>query len=335
MSESPWITSESDQALDTAERQVLTSLSSQLQATGGEVPGSWVETYRAAGRAALAKVLPGPAWLYIRIDLNQAEDEHLVTAHQLKPVLNRLVDDRMILKYWILYKADNYFHIRLRLFGDAPRLRSEALPALMQALQPGGEAAKVAACTELLYEPETALFGGPWGLEQVHDLFYHDSRFVMDWRQLTDQERAGLSNHQVSVMMIQHLLRAAGLDAFERWDVYNKLQQLRPSEEQADLEAAWQENQEDFAPLLQVNPADLIAAVEPAAQQVLSAYVEGLAQVGAALWEGQRTGRLDRGLRQILATTICFHWNRMRFGGDEQALLAHHLAEAAKPLDDV
>jgi protein-L-isoaspartate(D-aspartate) O-methyltransferase len=287
----------------------------------------------AAGRAALAKEVPDENWVYLRIELKRMAVARRILQKVLYPTLLKLSRRGVIQRFWYLLKHDPQCHLRLRIFGPTEQLRQEALTAVMQALRPGSPRSAVTVCRELVYEPETSLFGGEWALEQVHELFYYDSRFAMGWMGVEPEESANLSAHQVSVIALQHLLRAAGLDGFEQWDVWQKVVKVRPGN-QAELEEAWQAYQRDMRLLVGIDPHVVAKAMAATGHALLAEYADGLTFVGGKLWQGLKEGRLQRGLRQVLATAIVFHWNRMLFTAGEQTMLAHFMTRAMAPMQD-
>jgi thiopeptide-type bacteriocin biosynthesis protein len=323
-----------DQALLEGEQNVLEWLRTRAP-TGGEArtAGRWIEAFMGAGRAALAQEVPTENWLYLRIELPDLKVAKRVITKSLYPVLTKLAAKGTIRRFWFLLKGDTCYHLRLRIFGETATLRSAAIEALMKALRPGEPRSGVTVCRELIYEPETALFGGPWAMELVHEFFHHDSLFTMAWMGLPQQENGGLSHHQVSVIMLLHFLRSAGLDAFEQWDVWTKVYKLRPGNVE-ELALAWEAQQEGFRLLMYVDPKVVQDAVAAKGSKILNDYYEGVGSVGARLWEGNRTGRLERGLRHVVATNVVFHWNRFLFSGNEQVMMAYFLSKAAAPLED-
>lgn len=314
------------------ERQVIERMRVPVQAEADDVPGRWIEAYTAAGRRALEQVQQEADWLYLRIELTSDRPVRRVLTKVLRPVLGELTARGLVRRFWFLVKRDTHLHIRLRVFGPNQTLGA-VMQALVSALRPGSGRSGVRNCLRLCYEPEMALFGGPWGLEQIHDLFHHDSRFALAWEALSDEERRGLSIHQISPIMLRHFLSSAGLDEFECWDVWNQVWQLRQYGDQAELAALWERDREAFALLLGVDVAALSDQLGSAARKVLREYTAGLRQVGSALGEGQRQGLLERGLRRILATSILFHWNRIQVGADAQAVLAYFMRKATAPLE--
>jgi hypothetical protein len=82
-----------------------------------------------------------------------------------------------------------------------------------------------------MYEPETAAFGGPTAIPLVHDLFCADSRGVLDYLR---HPQPGLGGRELSRLLLGTFLHAAGLDWFERGDVFARVAQFRPADHADD-----------------------------------------------------------------------------------------------------
>ncbi|QKG20105.1 hypothetical protein ACTIVE_1741 [Actinomadura verrucosospora] len=75
-----------------------------------------------------------------------------------------------------------------------------------------------------LYEPEYAAFGGATAMAIAHDLFCADSRGVLEY---VRTPAPGIGRRELSIILLHALLRGAGLDWFERGDVFHRVAQLR------------------------------------------------------------------------------------------------------------
>ena len=62
-----------------------------------------------------------------------------------------------------------------------------------------------------------------------------------------------------------------------------------------------------------------------------AAWLAAFIQAGQELGEAAATGRLDRGLRAILAQIVIFHWNRLGLSAQTQGILAHAAKAAILP----
>lgn len=163
--------------------------------------------------------------------------------------------------------------------------------------------------------------GGPHGIAAAHRLFHADSRAVLvntHWRN-TLTRRPPIGGTELSILLCNHLLRAAGQEWTEQGDVWDRVAQMRPLPEEAPA-----------ADLLQLSgtvgvllAADTAAMTRPGGNlEHEVARVGAFHDAGRALATAARAGDLTRGLRAVLAHMVIFHWNRAGIPGPAQAFLA-------------
>jgi thiopeptide-type bacteriocin biosynthesis protein len=221
--------------------------------------------------------------------------------------------------WWYLVKSDGAPHLRLRVQPGADTLEPELTAQLRAVFEALGRDRLLDRFEAGVYEPERFLFGGDTGLALTHAFFDLDSRFAL--------YAAGTRSDHASLAWTALLLREAGLDPFEHWDVWQRVLELRPA---APLER--------LRSMIQ-GVRRLVRGEADALRDDLtrhSSELERLVRVelpalGQALREAQRSGRLHRGLRELLSVWIVFHWNRLLFTGTFQSRLAQLLAEAWNP----
>lgn len=174
----------------------------------------------------------------------------------------------------------------------------------------------------VIYEPEVYLFGGSKSIDLIHELFQLESSALLS---------LGMGNRKTndlfSALWSEAMLRVAGLDAFERWDVWCKVSELRRPAKDLPRNAC-SNLREKFAWLARAHSDEIISILRQRFPN-LSSTVDTLARWGEVLQEANRIGRLERGLRDILATCLIFHWNRCMYGPTEQSLLAKLHVDAA------
>ena len=169
-----------------------------------------------------------------------------------------------------------------------------------------------------VYEPETLAFGGELGIQIAHTLFHHDSRHLLQYAAVPAQ----LGQREVTVLLCSVLLRAAGLDWYEQGDVWARVADLR-----ADAPAALPEDPHRVAELtsamrhlMTADTRGLWRTGQPLAGQ--DGWFGAFETAGQALAHHDRHGRLDRGLRAVLAHHMIFHANRAGLSLSDQATMA-------------
>ncbi|GAB2769260.1 methyltransferase, FxLD system [Streptomyces daliensis] len=246
-------------------------------------------------------------------DWSRAES---VAVTRLRPLLTAATRDGL-LQWSFIRKAPTW---RLRY-----RTPPGGTPPLDQALSILVTDGVIHAWVPGIYEPETTAFGGPAGMDVAHELFHRDSLHVLDqlarWQQSPDPP--GLGRRELAVMLFSVSMRAAGLDWYEQGDVWARVAAERPRPPRPvpqrhraavrrlmTVDAGRLSNSGDgrLAPL-----ADWISTFEWAGQQ--------LARLN-------RHGRLERGLRAVLAHHLIFHWNRLGLPREDQSALSTLAKEA-------
>jgi thiopeptide-type bacteriocin biosynthesis protein len=261
-------------------------------------------------------------WEYWRIEVPEdvAAARRLV-ATELAPLLERLAAEGTAEQWWFLVKHDGQPHVRLRLRARGAALTGRTAPAIEAALAALRVSGRVSAWCTVVYEPETALFGGCEGTRLSHALLHRDSRAACRW---LGGERA--HTVEASVVAVRALLNGAELDVFEQGDVWSRVASHRPLP--ADrLGPVMARNRDAVGRLYLARAAqvrDLLG--DGAAYAVLEDWTAELARSGRELAAAARRGELGRGLRAILATHVVFHWNRLGLSGAVQAGLAHLVA---------
>lgn len=276
-----------------------------------------VQTYHTAGLAALEQRAEH-AWYQVHVEFSDWSTAETVGTAQLGPRLADLQACGDLGDWWFLRKHPCW---RLRLH-DAD---TAAVNRLLDELTDTGT---VARWWPTIYEPETAAFGGTNGMDTIHGLFCADSRGVLDY---VRHETPGLGRRELSILLISDLLQAAGLDAFERGDVFDRVAQLRPTPTGADA-ARIEQLAAKVRALLAIpdlSTSDLFAHGGSAAQAAswLAAFQAAGHQLGASAAQGH----LRRGLRAVLTHVLIFHWNRFGLSAISQSILARAATRALLP----
>ena len=275
------------------------------------------DAYHTAGMAALER-RPDHQWHHVRVQFPDWGRAETTAATQLGPRLVKLAAEHAIAGWWFLRK---YPYWRLRL--DEADTAAVAI-ALDELVTDGA----LTRWWPGIYEPEIAAFGGPVGMTIAHKLFHADSHSVLTYLK---RDEPGIGRRELSLLLLNALQHAAGLDWFERGDTYDRIAQLRTTPAATDSKRITQ---------LAASMRPLLAAPADAAVPLISA--DGLANLtqpwlaafttaGTQLREADTTGQLHRGLRAVLAHITIFHWNRLGLSATTQAILAHAARTAFLP----
>ncbi|WP_434450231.1 thiopeptide-type bacteriocin biosynthesis protein [Lentzea sp. E54] len=273
--------------------------------------------YQAAGLAALERQHEN-SWYQVRIQFADWSATEAIATTALKPALNRLRADRSVAGWWFLRKYPCW---RLRLSHADTAAVDHVLDELVCA-------GAIERWWSTVYEPETAAFGGTIGMDTVHDLFCADSAGALDY---LCQDSPGLGRRELSILLLNGLMRAAGLDTFECGDVFDRVAQMRPAP--ADTDTVRIGNLVDNVRVLLSIPnltdSDLFTSGGPVAHA--APWLAALRSAGQQLGHDAGKGLLDRGLRAILTHVAIFHWNRFGLSATSQGILARAAATALLP----
>jgi thiopeptide-type bacteriocin biosynthesis protein len=176
-----------------------------------------------------------------------------------------------------------------------------------------------------IYEPETAAFGGPTGMDIIHDLFCADSRGALAF---FGREPHALGRRALSLLLIRALQQHAGLDWFEAGDVFARVAQMRPAVADTDRIDALAAT---MKPLLSLSLTSGPAFTDPATAAHAEPWIAAFSHAGRQLRDAATTNRLDRGLRAVIAQTMIFHWNRLGLSATTQSILAQAAQAAILP----
>ncbi|HWO68241.1 MAG TPA: thiopeptide-type bacteriocin biosynthesis protein, partial [Umezawaea sp.] len=245
-----------------------------------------LEVYQDAGRAALQQRAERD-WYQVRVRFPAWEAAETIGAQRLGPCLDRLQADGAMTGWWFLRKHPCW---RVRFHNADTATVNDVLTELTAT-------GVIDRWWPTIYEPESAAFGGHDGMTIAHTLFCQDARGVLDYAR---QDSPGLGRRELSLLLLNELLRSAGLDTFERGDVFAQVAALRPTPAPGD-----QNKIEDLAakvtiPLSIPRVADssLFAANGPIAHA--APWLEAFRTAGHCLGEAAAQGLLDRGIRAIL-----------------------------------
>ncbi|MFC0862168.1 thiopeptide-type bacteriocin biosynthesis protein [Sphaerimonospora cavernae] len=276
-----------------------------------------LQAYQATGLAALEQRAE-KQWYQVRVQFPEWNTAEAGAATWLGPRLDQLEADGAVIGWWFLRK-----HPCWRL-----RLRAADTAAVDHVLDELTTAGALSRWWPTVYEPETAAFGGPVGMHAAHDLFCADSRGVLDYAR---RDAPGLGRRELSLLLINALLHAAGLDGFERGDVFTRVAHLRPAPSDADAVHidALAGNMRTLLAVAAQSGSALFAPGGPAA--FAAPWLAAFTATGRRLGEAAAQGRLERGLRAILTHVLIFHWNRLGLSATTQAILARAAGTALLP----
>jgi hypothetical protein len=168
-------------------------------------------------------------------------------------------------------------------------------------------------------EAETAAFGGGPAMQIANKLFTADSRAIL--RRAAARTTEGLPRRELSVLLCNTLATSAGLEWYERGDLFARVANDRPLPNDVDAhDIARLAN--GLTILLHANPSPdgpVFGPGQPGVEHADQATAFG--DTGRQLADLHHAGTLGRGLCHILAYHLIFHWKRAGLPARTQALL--------------
>lgn len=236
------------------------------------------------------------------------------TVEHLLPVL---ITQESELAQWSFLRKFPCWRLRYR---PASPDSAKALDAALDELVDAGI---LTSWTQGIYEPEEAAFGGPAAMKIAHTLFHYDSRHLLD--DLARQQAAsgpGLGRRELAVLLLSVAMRAAGLDWYEQGDVWARIAAERPGDEIRSP----QRHRVAVHRLMTVDVSTTSRSVTQGRLAPLAEWIATFEWFGQQLADLNRQGRLERGLRAVIAHHGIFHWNRLGLPAEDQ----HTLSTLAK-----
>ena len=278
-----------------------------------------VATYRAAGRAALKA--PARGWIQVRIHFTNWDTAEQTAATQLGPRLQQAQEAGTLAGWWFLRKHPCW---RLRCRPGPQVTTAETTAAIAPLLDSLVEEGTVQRWWETaLYEPESLAFGGARGMDIAHDLFHADSHGVLTHLSApTAPDQPAVGRKELAVLLCTSLFRGARQDSHEQGDIWHRVAQLRPLTTPPTTDQLHR-----MAPglhrltSLDTSPTGtLFAPAGPLPHA--GPWAAAFTAAGRQLADAARGGTLQRGLRDVLANHVIFHFNRIGIPTPTQAVLA-------------
>jgi protein-L-isoaspartate(D-aspartate) O-methyltransferase len=253
-------------------------------------------------------VRPDGRWHQANLTFTGPHDAEQLAATRIAPALRDAENNGIIDSWWFVRKQQWRFRYH------TPEHALEHAPAVGTVL-PMLTAPGPWSWTTSIYEPETYAFGGPAGMDTAHTLFHADSHHV-----LASTHHRG-DRRELSILLLTAMMRAADLDWFEQGDVWARVSDLRPAIHPSEA-AQWASLTTAARRLLAADTRPLRAG----SLAFAAAWFTAFEQAGTTLGEFNHTGRLTRGLRDLIAHHTIFTWNRHGIATPSQATIAQACA---------
>jgi thiopeptide-type bacteriocin biosynthesis protein len=272
--------------------------------------------YQQAGRTALTAALrPSETWDQVVVeftDWNAAE-------HTAATVLVPLLQDPEVTSSWWFLRKHPYWRIRYQPSADATA--GLARRQVSRCLDDLTAAGLLRGWRNGSYDPEVLAFGGPAGISIAHQLFCADSVGVLatfGQAALVGNASRPVGRKELSILLCAALMRSTHLDWFEQGDTWHRIALLRPRPQ--GIATAHRDPIRTLLTADTTPTSPLLGSGGPAA--TITPWATAFRRAGQSLATAANNSQLQRGLRDILAHLIIFHWNRLGLTLTTQATLA-------------
>jgi thiopeptide-type bacteriocin biosynthesis protein len=289
-------------------------LSDEISASADELMS--IEQRRSsitADLSSMPRVLANAGWLQLNVSLNpQGETIPAAMAlfDSLREQLPRWRTAGLVTRFFFVRKPPG---ARLRFL--CPQGESEVtgeLELMLQRLQRQGF---VPHFFRSCYEPEQARFGGAEAMSLVHDYFDADTSEWLLLQQISAAKRRSFTASTLLTSVFNHLFAAVVKDPAEVWDIWCQCTELTGRESS--------EADEDYLDPKFASIEALRPLASPDEMAILDAYESANQALATGLKQVWSEGKLQRGLRGVLATVAMFGLNRHGLGQNAQSKLVH------------
>ena len=254
-------------------------------------------------------------WWQVNVEFPDPVTAEQVGVHHLAPALHQSSRE------WFLIRKKGAWRCRTHL-PHAPAGQAAVRERVCGLLDELTHAGHISGWTPVVYEPEIRAFGGDEAMTAAHTLFCADTRHLMAFLAATEQGPD--QRKEISLLLCHTLMRAAGLDHYEQGDVWDRVASTRP------LPTAGpppEKVHHQVHRLLSVDPGPRAAHFAPSgAFAGFAPWARAFQDCGRELADLHTRGRLERGLRAVLAHHVIFCWNRLSIPAPAQAVLSHTAA---------
>lgn len=160
---------------------------------------------------ALRTLPPGSEWLYVKLYGGSATLDDLLTS-ELPPLLRSASRSGILSRWFFLRYADPHTHLRLRFQTPSAECQPALLSLVSGAFNPLLAAGRIWKIEFDTYQREIERYGGPEAVPAAEDIFYADSRAVLEVLQGLDGDAGADLRWRIALLGVDRLLADFGLD---------------------------------------------------------------------------------------------------------------------------
>lgn len=146
----------------------------------------------------------GSEWLYYKIYCGPKTADQIL-AEKIKPITEQLFQEDIIDKWFFIRYADPETHIRFRIHFKSAEKTGYALQLINNAIEPLINDYLISKIQTDTYKRELERYGDN-SIELAEQLFYNDSKFIVDMLDLIDNESGGKIRWKMALRSVDELL---------------------------------------------------------------------------------------------------------------------------------
>ncbi|MFJ8430447.1 thiopeptide-type bacteriocin biosynthesis protein [Kitasatospora sp. NPDC094019] len=258
---------------------------------------------------------PPPPLFQFHLHLTSTANTEKLAAEHLGPALAVLERTGAVANWHFVRKGDRW---RLR-YQPGPVDSATATAAVDTVLEHFRTTGAITEWTPVIYEPETIAFGGEEAMDAAHRLFHLDSRNALAYLHTVHNSERSDQRRELSLLLGTAMMRGAGLDWYETGDTWATVAHNRPPDPGT---GGGRRLHQSVGVLLRADTAPTSALLTVGQLSFAEPWFTAFTDSGRDLRALADSGRLQRGLRAVLAHHQLFHANRLGLSHQDQALLA-------------
>lgn len=163
----------------------------------------------------------GSEWLYFKIYCGvKTADQILIEI--IKPIVEDLISEKTVIKWFFIRYADPEFHLRIRLNINNIKSLGSIIQLFNNTLEPLIEQNLVSKIQTDTYKREIDRYGAN-SIELAESLFYSDSSFVCNFLSLLDSESGTKIRWQIALRSTDEFLNEFNYSVEEKYNVFTSL----------------------------------------------------------------------------------------------------------------
>ena len=274
-----------------------------------------VPSRASAGAAVERSFTPGSAWLFVKLYTGMGTTDQ-VLRDVVGPVVREAMQSRAVDRWFFIRYGDPDHHLRLRLHGAPTELWRTVWPRLQAAIAPFLDDGRIWRVTLDTYEREVERYGGSDGIELAEAVFHADSEAVLEIVELISPDDAGLDQRwRLTLRGMDQLLGDLAFDVEAKLAILESARRTFAAEFRVDgpfkgqIGERFRQEQPALAELLD-RSHDAASPLAPGFE-VLASRSDALRPVAAELIVRDRARRLSPPLRDVAASYLHMHANRL------------------------